>query len=63
MGLLDHLVDTNSNRVGNLDIECPRCLHIHDQLELCRLLDRQITGFRTAQNLIDIISGAPIVFR
>ena len=34
-------------------------LEIDDQIELGRLLDRQVGGLRPAQDLVDIIAGAP----
>ena len=41
---------------GTVEAERFRCLQVDDQLEFGRLLDRQITGLRPMQDLIDIIT-------
>src|SRR5262245_19897220 len=55
----DHLVGTREQRLrqGEAQRLC-RC-KIDDEIELYGLLDWQIAWIRSAQNLVDIIAGAP----
>jgi hypothetical protein len=39
---LDHLVGEQLDRIGYLDAECSRGLHVDDELELGRLQDREV---------------------
>src|SRR6516164_6113027 len=57
--LFDHLVGAaeQRRRHGKTERLCGR--QIKDEIELGWLLDRQILGLRPAQNLIDIVTGAP----
>src|SRR5436305_15225109 len=57
--LLDHLVGAGEQRRWHLDAERLRGREIDDEIELGRLLDRKLARLGTAQNLIDIIGGAP----
>ena len=41
------------------EAECPCRFKIDDEIEFGRLLDREVGRFRPAQNLIDIVAGAP----
>jgi hypothetical protein len=43
--------NSKPERLGGLEID--------DDIELCRLLDRDVGGLRPAQNLIDQLGGAP----
>jgi hypothetical protein len=56
---LDHLVGAGEQ--GGWDIDADRLggLEIENQLEFGRLLDRNVARLRTAQNLVDIVGGAP----
>ena len=38
----DHLVGEQLDRIGHLDAECSRGLHVDNELELGRLQDRQV---------------------
>ena len=57
--LLNHLVGGGEQCRRNREAECLRRVQIYDEIELCRLLDRNVGRLRPAQNLIDVISGAP----
>src|SRR6516225_2026511 len=60
---LDHLVGASKQRRRNLVTErlCGR--KVYDEIELSRLLDRDISRLRAAQNLVDMVSGASIHVR
>ena len=49
----------SEERLGNCQAERLGGLEIDDQLELGRLLDRQVGRLRPSQNLVDIVGGAP----
>src|SRR5262249_41946923 len=55
---LDHLVGAQQQRFRDRETERLGGRHIDDEIELRRLLDRDISRFRAAQNLVDIVSGA-----
>ena len=57
--LLDHLVGTQKERFGDGQPQRLRRLEIDDEIKFGRLLDRDIAGFRPAQNLVDHPGGAP----
>src|SRR5262249_19228231 len=57
--LLDHLVRQDQERRGECDPECLRRLHVEDQVELRRLLHRQVGGLGTLQNLVHIRRPTP----
>jgi hypothetical protein len=57
--LFDHLVSADHDRLRDFDAEHPRGLEIDYQLELGRLLDRQVGGFGALEDTIDIVCGAP----
>jgi hypothetical protein len=40
-------------------MHCNKLAFLDDQLELGWLLDREIAGLRTTQNLVDIFGGSP----
>ena len=44
---------------GTVKAERLRGREVDDELELGRLLDRQVGGLRSTQNLVDIVTGAP----
>src|SRR5271166_646755 len=50
----DHLVGEQLYRVRHLDAEYPGRLQVDDELELGRLQDRQIGGFRTLEDLAGV---------
>jgi hypothetical protein len=57
--LFDHLVGTMQERLGDRQPERLGGLEIDDEIKFGRLLDRDIAGFRPAQNLVDQPGGAP----
>src|SRR5262249_44395913 len=56
---LDHLVGAQKERLPNGQTERLGCGQIDDEIEFGRLLDRKLARLRAAQNLVDIIGGAP----
>src|SRR4030095_2798374 len=60
---LDHLVGASEQRRGHLEAEHLGGRQIDDEFELGRLLDRNFAWLRTAQNLVNIVRGAPILVR
>ena len=59
----DHLVGAGEQILRQLDAERLCGLEIHHQFEFGRLLDRKITRPGAAQNLVDVIGGAPEQFK
>ena len=57
--LFDHLVGAGEQCRRHVKAERLRGRQIDDEIELGRLLDRNIGRLRPAQNLVDIIGGAP----
>src|SRR5262245_29592265 len=57
--LFDHLVGEREQRRRNRQAERLGDLQIDDEIEFNRLLDRQIGRLRSAQNPVNITSGAP----
>src|SRR5215813_5925566 len=55
----DHLVGEGEQRRRNRQAERLGDLQIDDEIEFNRLLDRQIGRLRSAQNPVNITSGAP----
>ena len=62
-GLLDHLVRSQEQRLGNREAESLGSLEIDDQLELGGLLDGEVGGFGALEDLVDIEGGPPIMVR
>jgi hypothetical protein len=56
----DHLLSQEEERWGYGEPEGLRRLEVHDQFELCGLLDGQVGGLGTLQNLVDVRGGRPI---
>jgi len=59
----DHHISTQQNRVGNLDAERFRGFHVDDQLELGRLLHRQVGGLCAFEDFINEGCRAPPVIK
>src|SRR5215467_4457366 len=57
--LFDHLVDAGEQRRRHFEAERGGSNQIDHEIELGRLLNRNVRRLRAAQNLIDIIGGAP----
>src|SRR5215471_7072403 len=57
--LFDHLVGAQEKGLGQLQPERLGGRQVDDEVELGRLLDRELGGPGAAQNLVDIIAGAP----
>src|SRR6266576_2746984 len=57
--LLDHLIRPRQHIRWNRLADLLRCFQIDDELELCRLLDRQLGGLRAFKNFIDESRRAP----
>src|SRR4029450_1051903 len=58
--LIDHLVRPLEQRLGNRQSERLRDLHVDNQVELRGLLDRQASGLRALENLVDEERRAPM---
>jgi hypothetical protein len=59
--LLDDLVGSQQNRLRDGQPDDLRGLEVDDQLELCRLLDRQISRLRALQDPVHLVSSAAII--
>src|SRR5262245_9897113 len=59
----DHLVGTQQERFRDRQTKRLGGGQVDDEIELGGLLDRDITRLRPAQNLVNIISGAPELLR
>src|ERR1700734_876689 len=57
-GLFDHVVGERLYFIGNGEAEGFSSFQIYDEIEFGRLLDRDLTRLRSAQNLIDKIGSA-----
>jgi hypothetical protein len=57
--LFDHLVGAQKERFGDSQAERFGSRYIDDQIELGRLLDWDVGWLRSAQNLVDNLSGSP----
>jgi hypothetical protein len=57
--LFNHVVGQQKEFARNRQVGLFRCLRIDDQLELGRLLDRQLGGLCAFENLIDEDCGLP----
>src|SRR5262245_55825330 len=62
-GLFDHLVGAGEQRRRHAKAESLRRGQVDDEIEFRRLLDGDIGRFRSAQNLIDQLGGAPVQVR
>src|SRR5262249_11449279 len=59
----DHLVGAQQERFRDRQTKRLGGGQVDDEIELGGLLDRDITRLRPAQNLVNIISGAPELLR
>src|SRR5438309_4932797 len=57
--LLYYLIRPQQQRVGDRQPQGLRGLHVDDQLELRRLIDRQVAGIGALQNLGDVLRCLP----
>src|SRR5205085_10312917 len=57
---LHHFVRTQQDVARNRDTEGMGSLHIDDELEFRRLLDRQVARLHTFQYLVDVGGGSPV---
>jgi hypothetical protein len=55
---LDHLVGTSEEGRRHFQAKRLGGLQIDDEIELGRLLDREVSGLCSAHNLVDIFGGA-----
>src|SRR5438876_7753419 len=58
IGSFDHLVGAGEQRWRHFEAEDLRSCQVNDKIELGRLLDRYLSRFRTAQNLVDEVGSA-----
>src|SRR5262249_24674891 len=56
---LDHLGGAQQERLGDCQAERVGSGQVDDQFELCRLLDRKVSGLRPLENLVDVLGCAP----
>ena len=61
--LFDHLVGVCHERRRKFEAERLGGREIYDEIKLGRLLNRDVARFGTAQNLVDIVGGAPVQVR
>jgi hypothetical protein len=61
--LFDHLVGEQQHRLGNAQAERLRGLDVDRELELGRLLNRQIAGISTLEDAIDVPCRLAELFR
>src|SRR6516162_6686559 len=59
----NHLVGAQQERLRDRQAERLGGGQVDDEIELGGLLDRDVTRLRSAQNLVNIISGAPELLR
>src|SRR5690242_20723019 len=59
-GLLDHLIRPRQERRRDRQAEGLGGLEVHDQIELCRLLDREVARLAALEDLVHVPGGAPI---
>src|SRR5215467_8240548 len=59
LSLFDDLVGAQQERFWDRQAKRLGGRQIDDEIELCRLLDRDVGWLRSAQNLVDIVSSAP----
>src|SRR6516164_4458829 len=60
---LDHLVGKNEHAGRNSEAERLGGGQVDDEIELGRLLDRDVARLCSAQNLVDVVGSAPELVR
>jgi hypothetical protein len=60
LGLFDHLICANEDRLGDVQSEVSRRLQIEYNLELCGFINREIARFRAIENLVHVGCCPPI---
>src|SRR5262245_43177476 len=61
--LFDHLVGAGEQRRRHSDRKGRGSNHVDGEVKLRRLLDWQVSGLGTAQDLVDIFGGTPVRIR
>ena len=61
--LFDHPISSRQHIRRNRQADLLRRLQVDDELELCRLLDRKISGLGAFENLVDKNGYALVAFR
>ena len=56
--LFDHLIGAGQQRLRQVEAKRLRSLHVDDEIELGRLLDRDVSWLCPTQNLVNKLSGA-----
>ena len=56
---IDQLVSAQQERFGNFQSKRPGGGEVDDKIVLGRLLNRDVGGLRSAQNLVDEVTGTP----
>lgn len=59
-GSLDYLSRAQQDRLGDGNAEYFRGFQVDDEIEFCRLLDRQIARFGAFEDLVDVVGGATV---
>ena len=60
---LNHLIRAQQHRLRDREAEFLGGIEMDDKVELCRLLNGEIGGFRTLEDLVDVDMRALLVLR